>query len=324
MIYANIPRVGKPVSRIVQGCTMLRDGEGQSRSNDLLDEVFEVGINAFDHAWEYGNGQCERAFGNWLKERGIRDDVVIVDKGCHPIGDIKRVSPEIIESDINDSLERLGVESIDLWLFHRDDPAVPVGPLIETLNGMVDVGKIHAFGGSNWTVARIQEANAYAESRGLIGFSASSPHFSLAEQIASPWGDDCITISGPENPGVRAWYAGVDLGVLCWSSLAGGFLSGRFSSANRDEMTASLPDYTVSSYDSADNWRRLDRAGELAAEKGVTVAQVAIAYVLHQPMNAFAVVRASKSARIRSNLQALEVVLTQPEIDWLDLLSDSR
>jgi len=303
---------------------MLRDGAGQSRSNDLLDEVFEAGINAFDHAWQYGDGRCERAFGNWLKDRGVRNEVVIVDKGCHPIGGLNRVSPEVIESDINDSLERLGVQSIDLWQFHRDDPSVPVGPLVDTLNRMVDAGKIHAFGGSNWTRARIREANDYARSRGLIGFSASSPHFSLAEQISSPWGDDCITISGPKNADVRAWYATVDLGVLCWSSLAGGFLSGRFSRANRQKMAASLPDYTVRSYDSEDNWRRLERASELAAEKGVTVAQIAIAYVLHQPMNAFAVVRAGKSASIRSNLGALGVELTQPELDWLDLHGDSR
>ena len=303
---------------------MLRDGAGQRRSNDLLDEVFDAGINAFDHAWQYGDGQCERAFGNWLKDRGVRNEVVIVDKGCHPIGDINRVSPEVIESDINDSLERLGVQSIDLWLFHRDDPAVPVGPLVDTLNRMVDAGRIHAFGGSNWTRARIREANDYARSRGLNGFAASSPHFSLAEQMSSPWGDDCITISGAKNAEVRAWYATADLGVLCWSSLAGGFLSGRFSRANREEMAASLPDYTVRSYDSEDNWRRLERARELAAEKGVTVAQIAIAYVLHQPMNAFAVVRASNSASIRSNLGAPGVELTQPELHWLDLHSDSR
>ena len=303
---------------------MLRDGAGQRRSNDILDEIFEAGINAFDHAWQYGDGQCERAFGNWLKDRGVRNEVVIVDKGCHPIGSLNRVSPEVIESDIDDSLERLGVQSIDLWLFHRDDPSVPVGPLLDTLNRMVDAGKIQAFGGSNWTRARIREANECARSRGLIGFAASSPHFSLAEQMSSPWGDDCITISGAKNADVRAWYATADLGVLCWSSLAGGFLSGRFSRANRDEMAASLPDYTVRSYDSEDNWRRLERARELAAEKGVTVAQVAIAYVLHQPMNAFAVVRASNSASIRSNVGALGVELTQPELHWLDLHSDWR
>ena len=303
---------------------MLRDGAGQRRSNDILDEIFEAGINAFDHAWQYGDGQCERAFGNWLKDRGVRNEVVIVDKGCHPIGSLNRVSPEVIESDIDDSLERLGVQSIDLWLFHRDDPSVPVGPLLDTLNRMVDAGKIQAFGGSNWTRARIREANEYARSRGLIGFAASSPHFSLAEQMSSPWGDDCITISGAKNADVRAWYATADLGVLCWSSLAGGFLSGRFSRANRDEMAVSLPDYTVRSYDSEDNWRRLERVRELAAEKGVTVAQVAIAYVLHQPMNAFAVVRASNSASIRSNVGALGVELTQPELHWLDLHSDWR
>lgn len=324
MKYAHIPGVDKPVSRIVQGCTMLRDGEAQSRSNALLDLVFEAGINTFDHAWEYGDGQCERAFGNWLRERRVREDVVIVDKGCHPMHGVNRVAPRYIESELNESLERLGVDTIDLWLLHRDDPTVSVGPLVETLNRMVEAGKISAFGGSNWTRKRIEEANAFANANGLVGFTASSPHFSLAEQIASPWGDDCITISGVGNEQDRDWYAETGLGVLCWSSLAGGFLTGRYSRATVEVMAAELPEYTVRAYLSEGNWTRLERAGLLASEKGVSVAQVAIAYVLHQAMSSFALVRSTTASSIRSNLGALDVNLSDREIRWLDLRCDAR
>lgn len=324
MKYARIPGLGKDISRIVQGCTMLREGELQGWSNSLLDEVYDAGINAFDHAWEYGDGQCERAFGNWLKQRRVQDKVVIIGKGCHPFRGVNRVTPRYIESEINDSLARLGVESIDLWLFHRDDPGVPVGPLIDTLNRMVEAGKIRTFGGSNWTRARIEEANAYADSRGLQGFAASSPHFSLAQQMESPWGDDCITISGPNNAGVRQWYSQAGLGVFCWSSLAGGFLSGRYTRKNRDEMAADLPPYTIRSYVCEDNWKRLERAEQLAAEKGVTIAQIALAYVLNQPMNTFALVRSSSGATIRMNCAAEGLRLSEMELGWLDLRHDSR
>lgn len=323
MKYGRIPGIGKNVSRIVQGCSILRDAEHQAASNDLLDHAYEAGINAFDHAWEYKEGQCERAFGQWINARNLHDEVVIINKGCHPMNGRNRVSPEFIESDIRDSLERLGVEKLDVWLFHRDDPGVSVEPLIDRLNELRLAGKINSFGGSNWTVRRIREANSYAARNGLVGFTASSPHFSLAEQLESPWGDDCLTISGTSNSLAREWYSDNSLGLLCWSSLAGGFLSGRYRSGDIDQMRKELPDYTIRAYVSPANWKRLQRAEALAEIKGVTVPQIALAYVLSQKMNAFAIVRATSERTIASSSSAAELVLTEAESAWLDLRRES-
>ena len=155
-------------------------------------------------------------------------------------------------------------------------------------------------------------------------FSASSPNFSLADQIDSPWGPDCITISGPKNADVRSWYAEKGLAVFSWSSLARGFLSGRISRSNFDQVRDEFEEHTIRCYVCEDNWRRLDRAEELAAEKSLTVPQLALAFVLNQPMNIFALVGAYKSEEINANLAALETELTRAEIDWLDLRMDER
>ena len=329
MKYGTVPGIEKPVSRIGQGCMMLRSGEGQEETNRILDTVWETGVCLFDHSHIYGGGECELAFGEWLRLRSqsepdFRERVVILDKGCHPRHGEKRVSPAHIREDLAGSLERLGVDHVDLWLFHRDDPEQPVGPLVETLNELREQGRITAFGGSNWTHQRIQEANEYAYRHDLTPFVASSPNFSLAEQVDSPWGPDCVTISGPAQADARAWYARNDLALFSWSSLARGFLTGRIRRDNFEEVRDQFEEHTIRCYVTDDNWERLERAQQLAADKGLTVAQVALAFVLHQPLNIFALVGAVSQAEAGANLEALETELTQQEIDWLDLRAAVR
>ena len=149
----------------------------------FMDAVLEQGCTTFDTAHVYGGGDNERSVGRWVRERGVRDRVVILGKGAHHNQDRQRVTPYDITSDLHDSLARFQFDYIDLYLLHRDDPSQPVGPIVEILNEHKRAGKINAFGGSNWSVSRIQEANAYAETHGLEGFTASSPNFSLAEQV---------------------------------------------------------------------------------------------------------------------------------------------
>src|SRR4051812_14754926 len=141
MRYGTLPGIDKPISRLVQGTIMInsRDIDGSFR---LLDDVFALGCTTFDTAHVYGSGDCERTLGRWVKERGLRDKVVVITKGAHPNADRKRVTPFDITSDLNDSLARLKVDKIDLYLLHRDDPSQPVGPIVETLNQHYKAGKI--------------------------------------------------------------------------------------------------------------------------------------------------------------------------------------
>jgi aryl-alcohol dehydrogenase-like predicted oxidoreductase len=298
---------------------MLQDGDKQGWSESILDAAIEVGITTFDHGWVYGGGACERVFGAWMKKRGNREKLVILDKGCHHNRDRKRVTPYDIQADIADSLARLGTAYIDIWMFHRDDPAVPVGPLVEALNQAISDGKIRCYGGSNWSRARMEEANEYARKHGLVPFAASSPNFSLADQIDSPWGTDCLTISGPAHASDREWYAKNRMPVFTWSSLARGFFSGRMTRKNFEEVKAQFEEHTIRCYVCEDNWKRLDRAEELAARYKTTVPQIALAFVLRQDFDSYALVGGWTPEEIRANVSALDLPLTPSDIAYLDL-----
>jgi aryl-alcohol dehydrogenase-like predicted oxidoreductase len=317
--YGRVPGVDKPVARIVQGTVMIRsEEEGQEeRSFSLLDEVFAEGGTTFDTAHQYGGGDCERTLGRWLKDRDLREEVVIIGKGAHHNEDRKRVTPFDITGDLYDSLARLGFDYIDLYLLHRDDPSVPIGPIIEVLNKHKEEGRIHAFGGSNWRPERLSEANDYAAENGLTPMVASSPNLSLAVQFEEPW-PDCVSISGAGGEEDRRWYEETRMPLFTWSTLAGGFFSGRFTRHNLDTFDATLEKICVETYCYEENFRRLDRAGVLAREKGLTVPQVALAYALDQPLEVFALVGCNTGAEFRANVEAGAVALTPEEIAWLE------
>ncbi len=321
MQYGHIPGIARPVSRLVQGSVMVttHDLDGSFR---LLDAVFALGCNTFDTAHVYGQGDNERAMGRWVHARGNREQVVIIGKGAHHNADRKRVTPFDITADLFDSLARFRFDYIDLYLLHRDDPSVPVGPIVETLNEHRAAGRIRAFGGSNWSHERIAEANAYAAAHGLTPFVASSPNFSLAEQYREPW-EGCVSISGPQHAAARAWYAAHRMPLFTWSSLAGGFFSGRLRRDNLDTFEEYLDRLAVHSYAGEENFRRLDRAQQLGDAKGLSIPQIALAYVMSQPLDIYALVGCRTPEEFAANVVAADTRLTPEECAWLDLRTDT-
>ena len=324
MQYGKVDRIDKPVSRIVQG-SMVLDLEDIDASMALLDSLLKLGCNTIDLAHVYSGGKCERIVGDWMEARGNRDEIVILTKGAHHNADRNRVTDYDIKSDLYDSLARLKSDHIDLYLLHRDDPSVPVGPIVEALNEHADAGRIHAFGGSNWSVERLREANKYAEAHGLIPFAASSPNFSLADQVEEPW-PGCLSLSGRQGDADRAWYEGNRMPVFTWSSLAQGFFSGRLTRENFPRMEAdeALTESCIRAYCHPQNFDRLERALELAREKKVTVPQIALAYVLSHPLNSFTLIGCRSGEEMAANIEALELALTPQELAWLDLRADTR
>ena len=320
MTYGTVTGVAKPVSRLVQG-TVALSPKNQEADFALLDAVYEHGGRAFDTAHGYGGGDSERLLGSWIADRGVRDEVVILGKGAHPYGGRQRVTPEDIASDVAESLERMGVSFIDLYVLHRDDPSLPVGPIVEALNEHHKAGKIGPFGGSNWSASRIAEANAYAAEHGLVPFAVSSPNFSLAVQVTPPW-EGCLSVSGPVGAEDRAWYREQNMPIFPWSSLAGGFFSGRFRRDNLDTFTDYLDTLCASSYGSEDNFKRLDRVETIAQRHGASIPQVALAYVVSQPQPIFPLVGCRTGAEFADNVAALDLKLSQAELDWVDLTSD--
>ncbi len=318
MEYGVIPGVAKPASRLVLG-TMIVDIRERERSFALLDAALELGCTTLDTAWVYAGGNSERGIGAWMQERGNREQVLIVTKGCHHNADRKRVTPFDLTADLHDSLARLRTDYVDVYLLHRDDPDVAVGPIVEVLNEHLRAGKVRAFGGSNWTHQRIAEANAYAADHGLTPFTASSPNFGLAEQVLDPWGPGCVTVSGPQHEAARAWYAASQMPLLAYSSLARGLFSGRVTPENYAEMAPTLDRAAQTAYCHEVNLRRLARATELARQRGVNVPQIVLAFMLGSGLNVYPIVGAASRDELADNLRAFEVKLTDQERAWLDL-----
>jgi aryl-alcohol dehydrogenase-like predicted oxidoreductase len=323
MLYGSVAGVDKPVSRLVLG-TMIVDSREQERSSALLDAVFDQGCNCFDTAHVYAGGFLERGIGAWMAARGVREQMVILTKGCHPNADRRRVTPYDLVSDLHDSLARLKTDYVDIYLLHRDDTAVPVGEIVDVLNAQHAAGLVRAFGGSNWSHQRIAEANAYAHAHGLVPFTASSPNYGLAEQVLDPWGPGCVTISGPANREARAWYAAQAMPAFAYSSLARGLFSGRITRANYDQMKETLDHASQTAYCHEVNLQRLDRAHALAAEKGLTVPQVVLAYLFGSEVPVYPIVGAANGAEFSENVKAFDVHLTPEERAWLDLERETR
>jgi aryl-alcohol dehydrogenase-like predicted oxidoreductase len=307
MKMINIDGVVGPVSKLILGTAEYKP-QTLEMDSGLLDEFLKIGGTTLDTAENYGAGESERALGMWMKERNNRTRLVLISKGAHPYEEKKRVNPHSIIEDLEGSLERLDTDYLDMYLLHRDDPSVPVGPIIEVLNEQISQGIIHSIGASNWTVERIQEANHYAQAKGLIGFSCSSTNLSLAKQKEPMW-EDCVSAS----PDTCEWHLQNRFPLLSWSSQAGGFFSGRFTPDNRDNLDM------VRVYYSDDNWERFTRARELAHKKGVMAIHIALAYVLNQPFPSCGIVGPRSIDEFRSSVEAMNIQLDIEELAYLDL-----
>jgi aryl-alcohol dehydrogenase-like predicted oxidoreductase len=268
----------------------------------VLDAFVEAGGTVIDTAHVYEDGDAERLIGDWLRDRpGVRERLVIVTKGAHPDGDRVRVTPADIAGDLSESIERLG-GPVDIYLLHRDDPAVSVGELIDALDAHRRAGDIRAFGVSNWTLPRIEEANGYAAARGVAGISCNSPHLSLAVQNEPPW-PGCLSATDAE---ARAWHARTGMPLLAWSSQAGGFFAGSGGASARV-------------YDNAGNRERRARAEQVGRRAGGTANAVALAWVLAQPFPTIAVIGPHSVEHLRSSLEALDIHLSAEDVRWLNL-----
>ena len=319
--FGRVTGIDKPISRLVQGTMGFRENASDA-AFAVLDEAFGLGCTALDTAHVYGGGESERLVGQWIHDRGVRDQVVIIGKGCEPNADRPRVTPFDVTADLHDSLARLRTDHIDLYLLHVDDPVKPVGPLVGVLNDHLRAGLISAYGVSNWTHERIAEANACAAANGLRPIAASSVHLSLAEQVRPPWPGN-LSVGGEAGHAAREWYVRERLPLFAWSSLAGGFFSGRFTRTNWRTFDEYFAKISAETYCSEDNFQRLDRAAELGSRSGLTATQVALAWVLAQPVEIFALVGSSTPEEVRSNMHALDVRLSDSEVAWLSTGRDA-
>lgn len=330
MRKANLAGVDKPVSRIVLGTGFVVQNADPAPYWETMDAAWEAGINAIDSGREYADGYSDACIGKWLQKTGKRDQVVLISKGCHHNAWRTRLTPFDLSADIFDSLAALQTDYIDVYMFHRDVPGTPVGPLMEALNAHHEAGRIRTFGASNWQYERIKEANDYAIGHGLKPFRVASQHFSLAEQVEDPWGGGCVSLTGRGQRSAREWYRRERMPLLAYSSLSMGLLSGRVAKDNFARLLGEgrLHEACGRAYGTPENLERVERAAVLAREKKVEVATLALAYVLNYQnvggFPTFALVGSENPKEIRSSVVAAELSLSESEMKWLNLETETR
>jgi predicted dehydrogenase/aryl-alcohol dehydrogenase-like predicted oxidoreductase len=298
----SIPGLSKPGSAVALG---FEDFRTFASGAILLDAFWERGGNIFDTAFVYGAGQTEKLFGEWQKNRGVREEAVLIGKGAHsPL-----CYPDVIGKQLTQSLDRLQTDYVDVYFMHRDNLDVPVGEFVDAMDAEVKKGRIRGpFGGSNWTKERFDEAIAYAERTGKTKPQALSNNFALAEMLEPIWAG-CVTASTPD---FKQWLTDRQVTNFSWSSQGRGFFTDR---AGRDKREN---EELVRCWYNDQNFGRRDRAIELADRLGKSPIHVALAYVLAQPFPSIPLIGPRRLEELDDSLKAFEIQLTPEEVKWLE------
>ena len=289
----------------------------------LLDVYAELGGNLLDTAHVYnswdpgGEGTSETAIGEWLRANGMRDRMFLATKGGHPaLGnmDNPRCGRHELESDLEASLRRLGVETVELYYLHRDDPRRTVEALVEAAAPLVASGRVGMLGVSNWRVERIEAANAYAARCGLPPFAMSQPRWALARRVHE--------MTPPDNTldvddVAWAWHRRTGFPMMPFTAQAKGFFGEANVAWARGGGQGSAP--VGSRYDAPENHARLRAAMRVAEAHGCSAAQVALAYLLCQPFPVYPIVGTSRVEREREAMGAREVRLSAEECAMLEV-----
>lgn len=308
MPMITLPGMAKPISKLILGC----DNRNTVAEGAVVwDAWIEAGGTAFDTGFVYGGGLHEKVLGDWIKARGVEKSVTVIAKGAHT----PYCFPDAIGAQLDISLERLQQAHAPIYILHRDNPAVPVAEFVDALNRLRDAGKIGIFGGSNWSPARVAEANAYAAAKGLEPFRILNNNLSLAVMEQPVWAG-CITSNTPET--LAALRAG-GLVHLSWSSQARGYF---LPEALRNRLPADTAPETC--FGSPANAERRRRAETLAAERGLSAHNVATAWVLSQSFPSLALIGPRSPGEIMSTLPGAALSLTAAEVAWLNLESARR
>ena len=307
-----INRTDLTASVISLGTSDLGASVPERESEELLNLYTDRGGNFVDTAEVYANwlpiepSSSERFLGKWMKSRGNRNDLIVATKGGHPRLDsmtVRRINPADITVDVEGSLRRLGVDHIDLYYLHRDDPGVPVETIVETLEKFVREGKIRYYGCSNWTIARVEQANEYARGKGYTGFVAVQNLWNMAKVNPGAIQDPTQVVSDRE---FVEWHRRTGIAAIPYSSQANGFFSGRH---RRDTAAEFAGSGVVRTYYGETNFARLERVERLARELGAASTQVALAYLLAHPFPVFPIVGCKKKEHLLDSLSAADLEL---------------
>ncbi len=319
-----LPGTGLSVSPLCLGGIPFGSTLNDAETFALLDQWVELGGNFVDTARVYSDWipgekrRSERVLGDWLRTRGLRNRMVIGTKGAHPFLEapgMPRTSAAEIRDDLEGSLRTLGVDAIDLYWLHRDDPARPVGHFVDLLDGFVREGRIRAWGVSNWSGARMEAAWEYAHASGRLAFAANQPFWSLGCQQARP----------PKIPGLvkfdaaaHAFHARTGLAVVPYSSQAGGFFSQLALPRDRRRAGFASDDFHTPA-----NLAVGEIVMRLARDRQVAPSAIVLAYLRSRPFPVVPIVGCQTPAQLADSVAALPVRLTVAELKSLETAAPS-
>jgi aryl-alcohol dehydrogenase-like predicted oxidoreductase len=322
MKYKQLGRTGLFVSEICLG-TMTFGGNAdagmwkaigslqQDEVNAVVEGALKAGVNFIDTADVYSFGMSETLLGQSLKDLGVRrKDVVIATKTYGEMGsgpNDRGASRGHIMDSVQASLERLQTDHIDLYQIHANDPVTPVDETLRALDDLTRQGLVRYVGVSNWQAWKIAKALGVSEAKGYARFETLQAYYSIA-------GRDLERELAPMMEDQR-------MGLMAWSPLAGGLLSGKFGrDVDGPQGSRRLAfDFPPVNRDRA--WDCVDAMRTIGDAHGVSVAQVALAYILAKPFTTSIIIGAKTEAQLVDNLAAAELTLSADELETLDAVS---
>ncbi len=313
MELRKLGRTDLTVSSVCLGTMQFGWRIDEKASVPVLDAFLERGGNFIDTAdmysnWAPGNpgGVAEQILGRWMKARGTRSRVVLATKvRCRMWegADGEGLSRKHIARACEDSLRRLQTDVIDLYQTHWDDEATPQEETAEALDALVRAGKVRWLGCSNFSGKRLASALAAADARKQARYACVQPHYNYVKRDEYE-GD------------VERLVANEGIGNIPYSPLAAGFLTGRYG-RERVPKDTDRSDYTLEQYGNEEGWTRLERAEAFAKRHGLTMIQVAMAWLYARPTVTSPIIGANSVAQLEENLKAAEVRLTAAQADEL-------
>lgn len=323
MEFRSLGRTGLKVSQVGLGCgnfggvgsepAFFGKGETEEEAFALMDIAWDLGINFFDTADAYGGGRSETYIGKWLKRKGnsVRDQLVLSSKVFNPVGDgpnQRGLSRKHIMRQIDASLARLGVDHLDMYLIHEPDPTTPLDETLGTMDDLVHQGKVHYLGASNMPAWLMAKALWISDKHGLHRFEWVQNSYSLLEQS-----DELEMLPLCRDQG---------LGYTPFSPLAGGFLTGKYSlkDAYPEGSRMTLRPEPYFKLWNEKTFAGLDGLKQAAQERGVSMAGLALAWVMSHPLVTAPIIGPRRPEHFQPVREALEIKLTLEERDRLNAL----
>jgi aryl-alcohol dehydrogenase-like predicted oxidoreductase len=317
MDYKNLGKTGLKVSPLCLGTMQFGWSADEPLAHKILSAACEAGINFIDTAdiysrWVPGNpgGVSEQIIGRWMKSSGIpRERLVIATKVRGKMGDgpnDEGLSRVHIMQAVEASLKRLQTDYIDLYQTHWTDQDTPIEETLRALDDLIRAGKVRYAGASNYTAWELMEALWASDKHGLVRFDSLQPHYNLIER------DEF-------ERELRAVCVKFSIAVIPYSPLAGGFLSGKYRKGQ--PMPDSVRARGLAQACTDKNFRLIEEMDGIAKLHGATVSQVALAWMLKDPVITSPIIGPNKMEQLTDNLAALSVSLTAEEKKSLDSLT---